>query len=127
MCRRVWTRTVFGQPLAANADVARTIADCRVKIDLTRALIKHAAQLIDQRGAKAAITEIAEIKIATPAMAQDVIDRAIQLHGASGLTADFPLAVLFAQARGLRFADGPEEVHRMVLARREMARYRPRR
>ena len=84
----------------------------------------RAAWLIDQGGAKNARTEISAIKIAAPTTAQWVIDAAIQTHGAGGLTADFPLAMLWAQARGLRFADGPEEVHSMVLARNELRRCR---
>jgi acyl-CoA dehydrogenase len=88
-------------------------------------LVLRTAWLIDTVGARRAATEISEIKIAVPPTAQWVIEQAIQIHGAGGLTHDFPLAMLFAQARSLRFADGPEEVHRMVLARQQLKkRYR---
>jgi acyl-CoA dehydrogenase len=123
MCARALTRVAFGKPLAADGDVERIIADCRLQIDMMRLLVLRTAWLIDTVGAKQARTEISEIKICVPSTTQDVIDRAIQIHGAAGLTSDFPLAMLFAQARGLRFADGPEEVHRAVLARRELRRY----
>lgn len=123
MCQRALTRVAFGGPLSQNADVQRIIADARVNIDLVRTLVLRTAWLIDTVGAKGAATEISEIKIAAPRMAQDVIDDAIQLHGAGGLTDDYPLTTLFATARGMRFADGPEEVHRMVLARRELKRH----
>ncbi|CAN5528262.1 acyl-CoA dehydrogenase family protein [soil metagenome] len=124
MCRRALSRTAFGGPLADNADVQRVIANARVNIDLVRTLVLRTAWLIDTVGAKGAATEISAIKIAAPQMAQNVIDDAIQIHGAGGLTEDYPLAAFFAYARGMRFADGPEEVHRMVLARRELKRVR---
>lgn len=124
MCQRALSRSAFGGPLADNADVQRVIANARVNIDLVRTLVLRTAWLIDTVGAKEAATEISEIKIAAPQMAQNVIDDAIQIHGAGGLTDDYPLAAFFAYARGMRFADGPEEVHRMVLARRELKRFR---
>ena len=124
MCQRANSRVAFGRPLADNADVQRVIADARVRIDQLRLLVLRTAWLIDTVGAKGAATEISEIKIAAPPTAEWVINQAIQLHGAGGLTHDYPLAMLFAQARSLRFADGPEEVHRMVLARRQLKRYR---
>ena len=124
MCKRADERIAFGKPLAEQSAVAAQIADARVRIDQLRLLVLRAAWLIDQGGAKNARTEISAIKIAAPTTAQWVIDQAIQVHGAGGLTADYPLAMLWAQARGLRFADGPEEVHRMVLAR-ELAAARP--
>ncbi len=123
MCQRAVSRVAFGAPLSQNADVQRVIANARVNIDLVRTLVLRTAWLIDTVGAKGATTEISAIKIAAPRMAQDVIDDAIQLHGAGGLTDDYPLAALFTTARGMRFADGPEEVHRMVLARRELKRH----
>jgi acyl-CoA dehydrogenase len=126
MCRRVNERVAFGKPLAENADVQRIIAEARVRIDQLRQLVLRTAWLIDIHGAKGAATEISEIKIAAPPTAQWVIEQAIQIHGAGGLTHDFPLAMLFAQARSLRFADGPEEVHRMVLARQQLKRFRTR-
>lgn len=124
MCRRALTRSAFGESLADNADIQRVIANARVNIDLVRTLVLRTAWLIDTVGAKGAATEISAIKIAAPQMAQNVIDDAIQIHGAGGLTDDYPLASFFAYARGMRFADGPEEVHRMVLARRELKRFR---
>lgn len=123
MCQRAVSRVAFGAPLSQNADVQRVIANARVNIDLVRTLVLRTAWLIDTVGAKGAATEISAIKIAAPRMAQDVIDDAIQMHGAGGLTDDYPLAALFTVARGMRFADGPEEVHRMVLARRELKRH----
>jgi acyl-CoA dehydrogenase len=122
MCQRAQTRVAFGRPLSEHGAVIETIAEARVRIDQLRLLVLHAAWLIDTLGAKAAATEISAIKIAAPTTAQWVIDKAIHIHGAGGMTADYPLAMLWTQARGLRFADGPEEVHRMVLARRELRR-----
>jgi acyl-CoA dehydrogenase len=123
MCTRALNRVAFGKPLADNGDVQRIIADSRVQLDQMRLLVLRTAWLIDTVGAKQAATEISEIKICVPSVAQEIIDRSIQIHGAAGLTSDFPLAMLFAHARGLRFADGPEEVHRTVLAKRELKRY----
>ena len=125
MCARAQERVAFGKPLAEQGDVQRIIAEARVRIDQLRLLVLQTAWLIDTVGARRAATEISEIKIAVPPTAQWVIEYAIQIHGAGGLTHDFPLAMLFAQARSLRFADGPEEVHRMVLARQQLKkRYR---
>ena len=125
MCARAQERVAFGKPLAEQGDVQRIIAEARVRIDQLRLLVLRTAWLIDTVGARRAATEISEIKIAVPPTAQWVIEQAIQIHGAGGLTHDFPLAMLFAQARSLRFADGPEEVHRMVLARQQLKkRYR---
>jgi acyl-CoA dehydrogenase len=120
LCRRASTRTAFGRSLSEQGTVLADIADARVRIDQLRQLVLRTAWLIDTVGARGAATEISEIKIAAPAVAEWVVERAIQVHGAAGLTTDFPLAGLWAQARSLRFADGPEEVHRMVLARREL-------
>jgi acyl-CoA dehydrogenase len=124
MCRRAEERIAFGKPIAEQGVVADRIAQARLRIEQLRLLVLRAAWMIDQGGAKSARTEISAIKIAAPTTAQWVIDAAIQTHGAGGLTADFPLAMLWAQARGLRFADGPEEVHSMVLARSELRRSR---
>ena len=124
MCARADTREAFGKPLAEQGAVIETIAESRVRIDQLRLLVLRAAWLIDEGGASNAFSDISAIKIAAPLTAQWVIDKAIHVHGAAGLTSDFPLAMLWAQARGLRFADGPEEVHRMVLARRELRRQR---
>jgi len=124
MCQRAEERVAFGRPIAEQGVVADRIAQARLRIEQVRLLVLRAAWLMDQGGPKAARTEISAIKIVAPTTAQWVIDAAIQTHGAGGLTADFPLAMLWAQARGLRFADGPEEVHSMVLARSELRRSR---
>jgi acyl-CoA dehydrogenase len=124
MCRRVLERVAFGKPLAEQGVVQEAIADSRIRLEQLRLQVLRCAWLIDTVGAKGAATEISAIKIAAPATAQWVIDKAISTHGAGGMSPDFPLAMLWGQARGLRFADGPDEVHRMVLARRELGRYR---
>ncbi len=124
MCRRVVARVAFGRPLAEQGVVQETIADCRIRLEQLRLQVLRCAWLIDTVGAKGAASEISAIKIAVPATAQWVIDKAIGVHGAGGVSADYPLAMLWTQARSLRFADGPDEVHRMVLARRELRRYR---
>jgi len=124
MCTRVLTRTTFGRPLADRDTVQETIAAARIRIDSARLLVLRAAWMIDQYGAREARTEISAVKVAVPSMVTWVVDRAMQVHGAGGLSADHPLATLYAQARGLRLADGPDEVHQMVVARRELARYK---
>jgi acyl-CoA dehydrogenase len=121
MCTRVRERTAFGRPLADLGVIQGWIADARIRIEMTRLLVLRTAWLIDTVGGKAAAREIHAIKIAAPETATWVIDRAVQAHGAAGLSQDFPLAALWATARSLHFADGPEEVHRMSLARRELA------
>jgi acyl-CoA dehydrogenase len=124
MCRRVTTRTAFGGPLADQGVVQDWIAESRVRIEQARLLVLKTAWLMDTAGNKGAHSEIQAIKIVTPAMAEWVIDKAIQAHGAAGVSQDFPLAFLWANARSLRFADGPDEVHKRSLARRELRRYR---
>jgi acyl-CoA dehydrogenase len=123
MCRRVLDRVAFGKPLAEQGVIQEAIADSRIRLEQLRLQVLRCAWLIDTVGAKDAATEISAIKVAAPATAQWVIDKAIHCHGAGGMSADHPLAMLWTQARGLRFADGPDEVHRMVLARRELGRY----
>jgi acyl-CoA dehydrogenase len=125
MCRRVHERTPFGKPLARQGVVQEWIADSRIEIEQARLLVFKTAWLMDTVGKEAARTEIAAIKVAVPNMALRVIDRAIQVHGAAGVSQDFPLAGMYAGARTLRIADGPDEVHRMVIARRELKRYLP--
>jgi len=120
MCKRALDRTAFGKPLAEQGVVQDWIAESRVRIEQARLLVLKAAWLMDTQGNRAAHTEIQAIKIATPAMAEWVIDRAIQAHGAAGISQDTPLAHLWASARSLRFADGPDEVHKRSLARREL-------
>ena len=123
MCRRVTERTAFGKPLAEQGVIQDWIAESRVRIESARLLVLKTAWLMDTVGNKGAHTEIQAIKIATPEMAQWVIDRAIQAHGAGGISQDFPLAHLWASARTLRFADGPDEVHKRSLAWRELKKY----
>jgi acyl-CoA dehydrogenase len=123
MCRRVTERTAFGRPLAEQGVIQDWIAESRVRIESARLLVLKTAWLMDTVGNKGAHTEIQAIKIATPEMAQWVIDRAIQAHGAGGISQDFPLAHLWASARTLRFADGPDEVHKRSLAWRELKKY----
>ncbi len=125
LCRRVTKRAAFGRPLAEQGVIQDWIAEARVRIETTRLLVLKTAWLMDTVGNKGAHTEIQAIKVATPAMAEWVIDRAIQAHGAAGVSQDFPLAQLWAAARSLRFADGPDEVHKRSLAHRELRRYRP--
>ena len=125
MCRRVTQRIAFGKPIAEQGVVQDWIAQSRVRIESARLLVLKTAWLMDTVGNKGAHTEIQAIKIATPRLAQWVIDRAIQAHGAAGVTQDLPLAQLWAGARTLRFADGPDEVHKRSLAHRELKRYRP--
>jgi acyl-CoA dehydrogenase len=120
MCRRAVSRTAFGKPLAEQGVIQDWIAESRVRIEQARLLVLKTAWLMDTVGNKGAHTEIQAIKIITPAMAQWVIDRAIQAHGGGGVSQDFPLAHLWASARTLRFADGPDEVHKRSLARREI-------
>jgi acyl-CoA dehydrogenase len=123
MCRRVSDRTAFGSQLASQGVIQDWIAEARVRIESARLLVLKTAWLMDTVGNKGAHTEIQAIKIATPAMAEWVIDKAIQAHGAAGVSQDTPLARLWAGARSLRFADGPDEVHKRSLARRELRKY----
>ncbi len=120
MCRRVSGRAAFGKPLAAQGVIQDWIAESRVRIEQARLLVLKTAWLMDTVGNKGAHREIQAIKIVTPAMSQWVIDKAIQAHGAAGVSQDFPLAQLWASARTLRFADGPDEVHKRSLAWREL-------
>jgi acyl-CoA dehydrogenase len=123
MCRRANQRVAWGGPLANQGVIQDWIAESRVRIESARLLVLKTAWLMDTVGNKGAHTEIQAIKIQTPAMAQWVIDKAIQTHGAGGISQDFPLAHLWASARTLRFADGPDEVHKRSLARRELKKY----
>ncbi|MFC6017057.1 acyl-CoA dehydrogenase family protein [Plantactinospora solaniradicis] len=125
LCERVAGRVAFGRPLAEQGVVQDWIAESRVRIEQARLLVLKTAWLMDTVGNKGAHTEIQAIKIVTPAMAEWVIDKAIQAHGGAGVSQDTPLAALWAQARTLRLADGPDEVHRAALARRELRRWAP--
>ncbi|MDG2249901.1 MAG: acyl-CoA dehydrogenase family protein [Gammaproteobacteria bacterium] len=123
MCERAVSREAFGKPLAELGGNYDVIADSRIEIEMCRLLVYRAAWLMDNIGNKAARDAISQIKVAVPNMALRVIDRAIQMHGASGVSQDFPLAALWTSQRTLRLADGPDEVHRRVIARKELAKY----
>jgi acyl-CoA dehydrogenase len=120
MVDRAKSRIAFGKPLVDQANVQDLIAESRIDIDQARHLVYNAAWLIDRHGAKGARTEIATIKVAAPAMACRVIDRAIEVFGAAGVSDDTPLAYLYAWARVLRIVDGPDAVHRLTIARMEL-------
>jgi acyl-CoA dehydrogenase len=120
MCRRVKERVAFGSPIAEQTVTLERIAESRIDIEQARLLVLKAAWMMDTVGNKVARKEIAMIKVAAPAMALRVIDRAIQAFGAAGLSADFPLAAFYADSRTLRFADGPDEVHRNQIGRLEL-------
>jgi acyl-CoA dehydrogenase len=120
MCRRAKERVAFGKPIAEQTVTLERIAESRIEIESTRLLVMKAAWMMDTVGNKAARKEIAMIKVAAPAMALRVLDRAIQIFGGAGLSADFPLAAFWADSRTLRFADGPDEVHRNQIGRLEL-------
>lgn len=120
MCRRAGSRTAFGKPLAEQGVVQDWIAEARIRIEQARLMVLKAAWLIDTVGVKGARIEISAIKVAVPEMATWVIDRAIQTFGGAGVSDDVPLASLYAHARTLRIADGPDEVHKRSVARREL-------
>jgi acyl-CoA dehydrogenase len=123
MCRRAVSRVTFGKPLSENANIQDWIAESRVEIEMIRQLTLKAAYLMDTVGNKVAQTEIAAIKVAAPNVALKVLDRAIQVHGGGGVTDDFPLAMAWAHMRAMRLADGPDEVHKRAIARRELRKY----
>ena len=122
-CRRATTRVAFGRPLAKLGGNAERIADARIAIDQARLLVHHAAWKLDTAGSAGSLKEVSQIKVAVPNMAQQVIDMAIQLHGGAGVSEDFPLAAAWTAARTLRLADGPDEVHRGVIAKLELKKY----
>lgn len=122
-CRRALSRVAFGKPLANLGGNRERIADARIAINQARLHVLHAAWLLDA-GDPAARSAVSEIKVAVPTMAQSVIDMAMQLHGGVALSEDLPLAAAWLQARAIRFADGPDAVHRGVVARTELAKYR---
>ncbi|MFL1377014.1 MULTISPECIES: acyl-CoA dehydrogenase family protein [unclassified Nocardiopsis] len=122
-CRRVLERTAFGRPLAAQGVVREWIAESRVEIEQLRLLVLKTAWLMDTVGNRGAHTEIQAIKIATPRTVERILDRAIQAHGAAGVSQDLPLAGWLAGARSLRLADGPDEVHLRSLGRAELRKY----
>ena len=123
MCRRSLARVAFGKSVAQQTVTQERIAEARCKIDMARLLTLKAAWIMDMAGNKVARTEIAMIKVVAPTMACQVIDWAMQAHGGGGVSDDFPLASAYANARTLRFADGPDEVHRNAIAKWELGRY----
>lgn len=125
MIERAQDRVTFGEPIANRSNIQDWIAESRIKIEMVRLLTLKAAWLMDTVGNQKARVEIAAIKVAAPQVALKVIDRAIQVHGAGGVTEDFPLAQFWAHQRTLRLADGPDEVHKRTIARVELHRINP--
>jgi acyl-CoA dehydrogenase len=123
MCQRASARVAFGKPIAAQTVTQERIAEARCRIDMARLLTLKAAWIMDLAGNKAAKAEIAMIKVVAPKMACDVIDWAMQVFGGAGMCQDTPLAYYYAQARTLRFADGPDEVHRNAIAKIELGKH----
>jgi acyl-CoA dehydrogenase len=126
MCARAVSRVTFGQPIAMRGNIQDWIAESRIEIEMARLLTLKAAWLMDTVGNRHARTEIAAIKVAAPNVALKVIDRAIQVHGGGGVSDDTTLAWAYAHLRTLRLADGPDEVHKLSIARRELMPYVPR-
>jgi acyl-CoA dehydrogenase len=125
LCQRALNRTTFGKRVAERSNIQDWIAEARIDLEMIRLLTMKTAWLMDTVGNKGARTEIAAIKVAAPVMALKIIDRAIQVHGAGGISQDFPLARMYAHIRSLRLADGPDEVHKMIISRAELRKYDP--
>ncbi len=125
MCERAVSRTAFGKTIAQQTVTQERIAEARCMIDQARLLTLKAAWMMDKAGNKSAKAEIAMIKVVAPNMACQVIDWAMQVHGGGGVSQDFPLASFYAHARTLRFADGPDEVHRNAIAKLELGKIQP--
>jgi acyl-CoA dehydrogenase len=125
MCQRALNRTTFGHRLAERSNIQDWIAEARIDLEMIRLLTLKTAWLMDTVGNKGARVEVSAIKVAAPNVALQIIDRAMQVHGAGSLSEDFPLAWMYAHIRTLRFADGPDEVHKMTIARRELRRHDP--
>lgn len=123
LCRRALSRVAFGKPLALLGGNGDIIANARMSIEQARLLTLKAAWMMDEVGNKAAMSDISQIKVVAPNMALDIIDAAIQIHGAAGVSDDLPLTGLFSYCRALRLADGPDEVHRRLIAKIEMGKY----
>ena len=124
MCARADERETFGKPVSQNSNIRDWIAEARIELEMIRLLVMKTAWLMDTVGNQHARTEIAAIKVATPNIALKIIDRAIQVHGGGGVSNDFPLAYMWAHMRTLRLADGPDEVHKLSVARQELRRQR---
>jgi len=125
MCARALNRVTFGRRIAERSNIQDWIAEARIELEMVRLLTLKTAWMMDTVGNKAARTEIAAIKVAAPTAALRILDRAIQVHGAGGVGPDFPLARLYAANRTLRLADGPDEVHKMTIARAELRKHDP--
>lgn len=124
LCQRSLARVAFGKRLAELGGNVDVIANARIMIEQARLLTLKAAWMIDQAGAKGAKSEISQIKVAVPNIALSIIDHAIQMHGGAGVSDDFPLALMYATIRTLRIADGPDEVHRALIAKLELHKYK---
>jgi acyl-CoA dehydrogenase len=127
LCDRADERETFGKPVSHNANIRDWIAESRIELEMARLLVLKTAWLMDTVGNQHARIEIAAIKVAVPNIALKVVDRAIQVHGGGGVSDDFPLAYMYAGLRTLRLADGPDEVHKLSVARQELRRQRERR
>ena len=127
MCDRADERETFGKPVSHNANIRDWIAEARMELEMARLYVLKTAWLMDTVGNQNARIEIAGIKVAVPAIALKIVDRAIQVHGGGGVSDDFPLAAMYAGLRTLRLADGPDEVHKLSVARQELRRQRDRR
>jgi acyl-CoA dehydrogenase len=127
LCDRADARETFGKPVSHNANIRDWIAESRIELEMARLLVLKTAWLMDTVGNQHARIEIAAIKVAVPNIALKVVDRAIQVHGGGGVSDDFPLAYMYAGLRTLRLADGPDEVHKLSVARQELRRQRERR
>jgi acyl-CoA dehydrogenase len=123
LCRRSLHRVAFGKPLAELGGNADIIANARIKLEQARLLTLKAAWMLDQIGTQGARSEISQIKVVVPNVALEIIDQAIQIHGGAGVSADVPLAEMYAMIRTLRIADGPDEVHRALIAKLELRKY----
>jgi acyl-CoA dehydrogenase len=123
LCQRALEREAFGKPLSENANIQDWIAEARIELEMVRLLTLKTAWLMDTVGNRDARVEIAAIKVAAPAVALKVIDRAIQVYGGAGVSDDFPLALFYAHQRTMRIADGPDEVHKRTIAQHELKRW----